>query len=839
MAETITVTVPELPLVSAPNGDELIAVWDQGRLSRIPQGALRGTRTYSGFGDPPATPSEIMALSPVPVLDDRWRNPETGDEWKVTSLDPFVWTPDGNVKGADGASTVPGPPGAPGERGATGPSGRTLTKTAGETIPDWRAVILDTNGQFRLADPSNPTHRQRVVGVVPYGGSGLATLVAQTAGDVTGPASNFNPAAALFVGSGGLLTSTPPASGWRQIVATAVSSSQIVVALGEARVVADEGTALVVPGGFASPASASDVSAGAASDKFVTPAALDPALSGKLGLAAFVQAAASFNLPSSNKTILDWLADLMVEGAELRALGFIGDGSSHPLSQRFGTGSAGLAAAKAVFPRAVSLTEEIDGHAIQRRIDLAVSGGFASCTVLPRGAKALTSFPINSTAVSACHVSSPGPASIRCIGAAPGCWVHGTEAAPANGAFTWRGVDLEVDPATSTVATTLLTTFFGTAGIGRGQCLTLQKARFNRGSRGWLIGNMPRGLTVDDLQVFGPDFAMQGGAGIEVKVNDNGNYGSFAYSWKDVIVANYTWGWDHTCTQALEGVLFQGCHAYNGWGFCRVRNNRAGYYYSLLWEFRGCDWEGLGFALDMYRCKGIRVHGGFWIQTANNSGHPIPDGVVTDNNELRHVNFRDAHDFILDGMMFSAGAPSDGSTRTNFVLVHTDPACFSGKILNASVVTDHAVANCAFRLSGSKAATIIERGTMLLNWWGSPPVVLYGGVGEQPYQISGADAAENGGMVSDEGRYSFAGRTGTRTTDSQGRISVDLPLRAGEAIPFFRFPPVVNPTASNANGSVPGLTLIGASSTSFTVEAMGGASAAGIQMDIHWAAEGF
>ncbi|MRI57816.1 hypothetical protein D8770_28560, partial [Methylobacterium sp. DB1607] len=360
-----------------------------------------------------------------------------------------------------------------------------------------------------------------------------------------------------------------------------------------------------------------------------------------------------------------------------------------------------------------------------------------------------------------------------------------------------------------------------------GQCLTLQKARFNNGTRGWLIGNMPRGLTVDDLQVFGPDFAMQSGAGIEVKVNDNGAYGSFSYSWKDVIVANYTWGWDHTCTQALEGVLFQGCHAYNGWGLCRVTNNRAGYYYALLWEFRGCDWEGLGFALDMYRCKGIRVHGGFWIQTANNSGRPLPAGVVTDSGELRHVNFRDVQDFILDGMMFSAGAPSDGSTRTNFVLVHTDAACLSGKILNSSIVTDHAVASCAFRLSGSKAATVIERGTMLLNWWGAPPVVLYGGAGasEQPYQISGADAAQNGGMVSDEGRYTFSGRTGTRTTDGQGRITVNLPLRAGGAIPFFRFPPVIKPTASNSNGSIAGLTIIGATSTSFTVEAMGGASA--------------
>ncbi|MRI57825.1 hypothetical protein D8770_28605, partial [Methylobacterium sp. DB1607] len=303
-----------------------------------------------------------------------------------------------------------------------------------------------------------------MIGVTADGGLIGESTTVQSVGDLLGSVATFS-AGPLFVGNGGALVSAPPASGWRQIVATAVSSSQIVVAIGEARVISDEGTALVIPdGGFSSPATAADVMAGQDGRKFVTPAALDPALSGKLGLAAFLQAAAGFNQPSSNKTILDWLADLMIEGAELRALGFVGDGQSHPLSQRFGTGSAGLAAAKAVFPRAVSLTEEIDGHAIQRRIDLAVAGGYASCTVLPRGAKALTSFPIDSTSASAVHVSSPGPASLKCVGTATGCWVHGTESAPASGAFTWRGVDLDTS---SSVATTLLTTFFGVAGVGR------------------------------------------------------------------------------------------------------------------------------------------------------------------------------------------------------------------------------------------------------------------------------------------------------------------------------------------------------------------------------------
>lgn len=835
MAETITVTVPELPLVSAPNGDELIAVWDQGRLSRIPQGALRGTRTYSGFGDPPATPSEIMALSPVPVLDDRWRNPETGDEWKVTSLDPFVWTPDGNVKGADGASTVPGPPGAPGERGATGPSGRTLTKTAGETIPDWRAVILDTNGQFRLADPSNPTHRQRVVGVVPYGGSGLATLVAQTAGDVTGPASNFNPAAALFVGSGGLLTSTPPDSGWRQIVATAVSSSQIVVALGEARVVADEGTALVIPdGGFSSPATAADIEAGEDSSKFVTPAALSEPLSGKLGLAAFLQAAAAYNQAPSNKTILDWLADLMIEGSDLRSLGFIGDGNSHPLSERFGAGSAGLAAAKSVFPRAVSLTEEIDGHAIQRRLDLAVAGNYGACIVLPRGSTALTSFAINSTATIACRVSSPGPACIKAVGTATGAWVHGTAENKATGRFKMEGIRLD----TSSSATNKLglSTYFGSSGVGRAHTLTVTDIEIYNFNRGWVIGNAPRGITVHDVNVYGIDNVIQTGAGITIIADASLNYGSFSYVFDAVQCVGYAFAFVCQCVgDALEGLIFNGCRSY-GHGFLQYINTRPGFYYGLLITLNDCDWEGTGIGMDVYRARGVTVNGGYWIGRAPDANSFIQAGVVTDNGELRHFNFRDVFDFNLYGVMMDAAGPGDGSVRTNFVFVHTDAACKSGRIRDTGIITDHATATCAFRLSGSKAAAIMETGTRLTNWWGNPPVVLYAGTGDQPYQVSASDVAANNGTVSDEGYYRFSG-VNVVTTDSQGRATISLPRRAGGVLPFFRLAPTVFPVSGNATGPVPSVSVIGSSSTAFTVVAAG--AAPNVTLAIYWEASGF
>ena len=743
-----------------------------------------------------------------------------------------IYVPGIGTPGRDGTDGVDGRNGTDGRDGAPG-QGIIFTRTAAASIPAWRALVANADGSVIPAAPSDPTHRGRIIGITARGASvGLPASI-QNAGDLLGPDGGFTAGTPLFVGANGALVTTPPATGWRQIVATATASGQVVVALGEARVVAEEGTALVVPGGFASAASSADVDQGEATDKFVTPAALDPALSGKLGLAAFLQAAAGYNLPSSNKTILDWLADLMIEGAELRALGFVGDGQSHPLSERFGTGSAGLAAAKAVFPRAVALTEEIDGHAIQRRIDIAVGNGMASCTVLPRGCTALTSFPIDSTATKACHVSSPGPATIKCVGASSGCWNHGTEAAKASGPFTWRGVDLD---SASSVPTTLLTTFFGVGGIGRGQCLTVQKARFDRGTRGWLLGDMPRGATIYDLQVFGPDNQMQAGAGIEVKVTNACTYGSFAYSWKDVIVANYTWAWDCSCAQALEAVLFSGCHGYNGWGFCRVNNSRSGFYYSLLWEFNGCDWEGLGFALDMYRCKGVRVRGGFWIQTANNAGRPLPAGVVTDGGELRHVNFRDVNDFMLDGMQFSAGAPSDGSTRTNYVLVHTDTACFAGEITGSSLLTDYATATCAFRMGGSKTGTIVERRTKLLNWWGNPPVVVYAGTGDQPYQISEADAASKGGTVSDSGYYRFKG-VGVYTSDAQGRFTIPLPRRSGGVLPFFHETPVAMVTPGNSNGATVGLSIISVTSTVITVVVAGNAS--GVTLAAYWTVEGF
>lgn len=190
-------------------------------------------------------------------------------------------------RGAD--STVPGPegregpPGRDGEQGPAG-AGAIVTRAARVNTPLWCAVVADGPTGCRPADPNNPAHRGQVIGVTAYGGMLNAQVTIHNVGDLMGLVATFAGGASLFVGTGGMLTPAPPTSGWRQIVATAVSSSQIVVALGEASIVDDAGDALLAEGGFSTPCDLDGAADPNAAGQYVTPAANARALSGKASL---------------------------------------------------------------------------------------------------------------------------------------------------------------------------------------------------------------------------------------------------------------------------------------------------------------------------------------------------------------------------------------------------------------------------------------------------------------------------------------------------------------------------------------------------------------------------
>lgn len=95
------------------------------------------------------------------------------------------------------------------------------------------------------------------------------------------------------------------------------------------------------------------------------------------GIVAFRQAGTA----ASARTVLDKLR----ESISVKDFGAIGDGNQHPLSERYAT----LAAAQAVYPHAVALTDQIDWAAAQAAINyvgnLAVGGSVGGWLEFPVG----------------------------------------------------------------------------------------------------------------------------------------------------------------------------------------------------------------------------------------------------------------------------------------------------------------------------------------------------------------------------------------------------------------------------------------------------------------------
>jgi hypothetical protein len=119
----------------------------------------------------------------------------------------------------------PGPPGPPGAAGA-----QTLTLTAAADLSGHRMVVATAAGAL-YADPGTPAHADMLVGLTT--GAALTGTPADilAAGELTEPSWSWTPGLPLYVVAGGLLSHTPPASGWVQMVAQALSSTRILLGI--------------------------------------------------------------------------------------------------------------------------------------------------------------------------------------------------------------------------------------------------------------------------------------------------------------------------------------------------------------------------------------------------------------------------------------------------------------------------------------------------------------------------------------------------------------------------------------------------------------------------------
>jgi hypothetical protein len=162
MADVVTVTIPGLPSATPATGEEQIAVYQDGRLKKMPQALLRGSKTFSGATAPP-TEADVVAAMKL-VLGDRWENTLTGDEWKVTALFPITFTPDGNptatvlapvITDVTALKTLTAP--LPGQIAAL-QSGERYKLVTRATYAELAALTLSADTTYAVSDTDTGTH---------------------------------------------------------------------------------------------------------------------------------------------------------------------------------------------------------------------------------------------------------------------------------------------------------------------------------------------------------------------------------------------------------------------------------------------------------------------------------------------------------------------------------------------------------------------------------------------------------------------------------------------------------------------------------------------------------
>lgn len=120
-----------------------------------------------------------------------------------------------------------GQQGPPGE-----PSSATDILEAGETISALKPVVV-LDGIAFVASSSDSDHRGFVAGVAITAATVGNDVTVKTSGRITDSSWNWNPLIpSVFVGDG-VLTQTPPSSGWVQAIARVEASDTIVVHLND------------------------------------------------------------------------------------------------------------------------------------------------------------------------------------------------------------------------------------------------------------------------------------------------------------------------------------------------------------------------------------------------------------------------------------------------------------------------------------------------------------------------------------------------------------------------------------------------------------------------------
>lgn len=131
------------------------------------------------------------------------------------------------IKGASGPQGIQGVKGDPGEGGVGG----TINLTAASILSGHRVITTDAHGDAIYADKDTLAHVGKVLGISMNAAMAGALVAVKTFGEFSEPTWNWNAGEPLYLGANGVLTQTPPVTGFLLEVAFALTSTLIFISL--------------------------------------------------------------------------------------------------------------------------------------------------------------------------------------------------------------------------------------------------------------------------------------------------------------------------------------------------------------------------------------------------------------------------------------------------------------------------------------------------------------------------------------------------------------------------------------------------------------------------------
>jgi len=434
-----------------------------------------------------------------------------------------------------------------------------------------------------------------------------------------------------------------------------------------------------------------------------------------------------------------------------------------------------------------------------------------------------------------------GVSIIKMASGASGLWVHGTTASPATGILQIRDISfLDGDGSGSGVAA--IQCSFAEASTQSANTLTLDNVEFRSFSKCMQIVDMPRNCYATNVLCYGPDNTMQTNGAFEISTTAQSAFGNFTWVWTRVMVTNYEWGWDYQSITPMEGHRWYSCTCYNGWGMIRAaiqdtaNDVAVDAYQAPIWYINDCDWQGLGFALDLYNARNVIVRGGFYFCNAL-GGNAIPSdprGHARDHRSA--MAFYKCGNITLDNVEFDNGGDSMTATDT-FVYVANDVTYF--RAFNTVFLAPTATAGAFEYEAGGSNNRCGAFDTQWVAFGGSTKILDHDDT--QMNQEAAFDPSNSRyyGNQDRTGLYRIHNIVPSLVADSQNQVTITFPTRPSGHPIFNGGTPVVTvqPLNGSENSAAPAVTLVNVTTSGFTFEYQG--SGGGYQADVHYTATGF